>query len=133
LRIIEWLDLSINQHFLFICIQYIHYQKFTKYQRIYRRNISVSNLRSKLPAETFTSVIQSVTIDGPFSVRNSVGNYRRKISVGTYRQNYGQKSFRIKKKRRVADMEVFAGYFFPTESPTDSKRQPVQWRDWFAV
>jgi len=29
---------------------------------------------------------------------------------------------RIKKKRRVADVEVLAGYFLPT----DSKRQPVQ-------
>ena len=45
--------------------------------------------------------------DGPFSIRNSVGNYRRKISVGSYRLkisvgsyrlNYGRKSFRIKKK-----------------------------------
>ena len=30
-----------------------HYQKFAKYQRIYRRNISVDILRSKLPTETF--------------------------------------------------------------------------------
>jgi hypothetical protein len=76
----------------------LHYQKFAKYQRIYRRNIYVGNLRSKLPTETFPSIIQSVTTDGPFSVCNSVGNYRRKLSVGTYRQNYGRKSFRIKKK-----------------------------------
>jgi len=27
----------------------------------------------------------------------------------------------------------FGGLFFPTESLTDSKRQPVQWRDRFAV
>ena len=106
-----------------------HYQKFAKYQRIYRRNISVGNLRSKLPTDTFPSVIQSVTTDGPFSVRNSVGNYRRQFSVGSYRRNYERKSFWIKKKRRVADVEVLAGYFFPT----DSKRQPVQWRDRFAV
>jgi len=26
----------------------------------------------------------------------------------------------------------FGGLFFPTNSPTDSKRQPVQWRDRFA-
>ena len=71
-----------------------YYQKFAKYQRIYRRNISVGNLRSKLPTDTFPSVIQSVTTDGPFSVRNSVGNYRRKFSVGSYRLNYGRKSFR---------------------------------------
>jgi len=75
-----------------------HYQKFAKYQWIYRRNISVGNLRSKLPTDTFPSVIQSVTTDGPFSVRNSVGNYRRKFFVGSYRLNYGRKSFRIKKK-----------------------------------
>ena len=89
-----------------------HYQKFAKYQRIYRRNISVGNLRSKLPTETFPSVIQSVTTDGLFSVCNSVGNYRRKFSIGSYRLNYGRKSFRIKNKRRVADVEVLAGYFF---------------------
>jgi hypothetical protein len=70
-----------------------HYQKFAKYQRIYRRNISVGNLRSKLPTDTFPSVIQSVTTDGPFSVRNSVGNYRRQFSVGSYRRNYERKSF----------------------------------------
>jgi len=29
-----------------------------------------------------------------FSVRNSVSKYRRKISVGIYRLNYGRKSFR---------------------------------------
>ena len=75
-----------------------HYQKFAKYQRIYRQNISVGNLRSKLPTNTFPSVIQSVTTDGLFSVRNSVGNYRRKVFVGSYRLNYGRKSFRIKKK-----------------------------------
>ena len=75
-----------------------YYQKFVKYQRIYRRNISVDNLRSKLPTDTFPSVIQSVTTDGPFSVRNSVSIYRRKFSVGSYRLNYGRKSFRIKKK-----------------------------------
>ena len=43
-----------------------HYQKFAKYQRIYRRNISVGNLSSKLPMDTFPSVIQSVTTDGKF-------------------------------------------------------------------
>jgi len=76
----------------------IHYQKFAKYQRISRRNISVGNLRSELPTDTFPSIIQSVTTDGKFSVRNSVGNYRQKYSVGSYRLNYGRKSFRIKKK-----------------------------------
>jgi hypothetical protein len=30
-----------------------HYQKFAKYQRIYRWNISVGILRSKLPTENF--------------------------------------------------------------------------------
>jgi len=44
----------------------IHYQKFAKYQRIYRRNISVGNLRSELPTETFSSVIQSVTTNEIF-------------------------------------------------------------------
>ena len=101
---------------------FIHYQKFAKYQRLYQRHISVGNLSSKLPTDTFPSVSQSVTTDGPFSVRNSVGNYRRNIFVGTYRLNYGRKMVQIKKKRRVADVEVLAGYFLPT----DSKQQPVQ-------
>jgi hypothetical protein len=30
-----------------------HYQKFAKYQRLYRRNIYVGILRSKLPTTTF--------------------------------------------------------------------------------
>jgi len=60
--------------------------------------MSVGNLRSKLPTDTFPSVIQSVTTDRPFSVCNSVGKYRLKISVGSYRLNYGWKSFQIKKK-----------------------------------
>jgi hypothetical protein len=55
-----------------------HYQKFAKYQWIYRRNMYVGNLRLKLPMNTFPSVIQSVTTDGPL--------------------NYGWKSFWIKKK-----------------------------------
>ena len=93
-----------------------HYQKFAKYQWIYRRNISVGNLRSELQTETFSSV----TTDENFFVRISVSNYRRNYSVGSYRLNYGRKSFRIK-KRRVADVEVLAGHFFPTTSPTDSK------------
>jgi hypothetical protein len=105
--------------------------------------MSVGNLRSKLPTDTFLSVIQSVPTDGNFSVRNSVGNYRRKLSVGSYWLNYERKSFWIKKKQ-VADVEVLAGYFFqrihrriqkdssysdvtgwpfkmPTESPRDLK------------
>jgi len=110
-----------------------HYQKFVKYQRIYRRNISVGNLRLKLPTDTFPSVIQSVTTDEIFSVRNSVGNYRRKVSVGSYRLNYGRKSFRIKKKGGSLTWRFWRVICFSTESPTDSKRQSVQWRDRFAV
>jgi hypothetical protein len=45
---------------------------------------------------------------GNFSVRNSVGKYRRKFSVGIYRLNYGRKSFRR---------------FLPTELRTESVRQ----------
>jgi hypothetical protein len=89
-----------------------HYQKFAKYQRIYRRNISVGNLRSKLPTDTFPSVIQSLTTDGPFSVRNSVGNYRRKISVGIYRLNFERKSFWIKKKRGPLTWRFWPVIFF---------------------
>jgi len=60
--------------------------------------MSVGNLRSKLPMGIFPSVIQSVTIDGKFSVHNSVGNYQRKLSIGSYRLNYGREIFWIKKK-----------------------------------
>ena len=95
--------------------------------------------------DTFSSVIQSQTTDGNFSVRNSVGNSRQKIFVGSYRLNYGRKSFRIKKKR-VAYVEVLAGYFFrrnhrwiqndspysdvtgsPFKLPTDSPRD-LKWQ-----
>jgi hypothetical protein len=105
-----------------------HYQKFAKYQRLYRRNISIGNLRSELPTDTFPSVIQSVTTDGKFSVRNSVGNYRRKYSVGSYRLNYKRKSFRIKKKAGRW-RGGFGGHFFPMTSPTDSKTtaRTVMW------
>jgi len=99
-----------------------HYQKFAKYQRIYRRNICVSNLRSKLSTDTFPFVIQSVTTDGLFSVRNSVGNYRQKFSVGSYWLNYGQKSFWIKKKGGSLTWRFWRVILFST----DSKRQPVQ-------
>ena len=60
--------------------------------------MSIGNLRSKLPMENFPSVIQSVTTNRNFSVWNAVGNYRRKISVGSYRMNYGRTSFQIEKK-----------------------------------
>jgi hypothetical protein len=103
----------------------VHYQKFAKHQWISRRNIFVGNLRSKLPTDTFPSVIQSVTTDGIFSVRNSVGNYRQKVSVGSYRLNYGWKSFRIKKKRRVADVEVLAGYLL-SDGITDGFKTTVR-------
>ena len=60
--------------------------------------MSVGNLRSKLPTATFPSVLQSVTTDRIFFIRTSVGNYRWKVFVGSYRLNYKRKSFRIKKK-----------------------------------
>jgi hypothetical protein len=60
--------------------------------------MSVCNLRSKLPTKNFLSVIQSVTTNKNFSFRNAVGNYRRKIFVGSYRLNYVRTSFRIEKK-----------------------------------
>jgi hypothetical protein len=52
----------------------------------------------KLPTDTFLSVIQSVTTNESFFVRNSVGNYRQNFFVGSYRLNYGRKMVRIKKK-----------------------------------
>jgi hypothetical protein len=84
-----------------------HYQKFAKYQRIYRRNISVGNLRSELPTETFLSVFPSVTTDGNIPSVTTDGITDGKVSE--------------LKKRRVADVEVLAGHFFLTTSPTDSK------------
>jgi len=75
-----------------------HYQKFAKYQRIYRRNIFCRYFEVKITDGHFPSVIQSVKTDENFSVRNSVGKYRRKFSVGIYRLNYERKSFWIKKK-----------------------------------
>jgi len=106
-----------------------HYQKCAKYQRIYKRNISVGNLRSKLPTDTFPSVIQSVTTDGPFSVRTSVGNYRRKISVGSYRLNYGRKSFRIKKKKVGRWRGGFGGLFF-SDGITDGFKTTARTVTW---
>jgi hypothetical protein len=91
--------------------------------------MSVGNLRSKLPTDTFPFVIQSVTTDGIFP------------SVVTDWIMDG-KVFELKKKRRVADVEVLVGYFFrriqnarpysdvtgslfklPTDSPRDLKWQ----------
>jgi hypothetical protein len=68
--------------------------------------------------ENFPSVIPSVTTDGIF--------------VGSYRRNYGQKSFQIK-KRLVADVEVLTGHFFRRHHRRIQKRQPVQWRNRCAV
>ena len=108
--------------------------------------MSVGNLRLKLPTDTFPFVLQSVTTDGPFSVRNSVGNYRRKIFVGSYRLNYGWKSFRIKKRagrwrggfgglfffrrnhRRIQNDSPYSDvtgspFKLPTDSPKDLKWQ----------
>ena len=127
--------------FFFFCKSFISF-KFAKYQRIYRRNISVGNLRSKLLTDTFPSVIQSVTTDELFSVRNSVGNYRRKISVGSYRLNYGRKSFWIKKKGGSLTWRFWRVIFFrriqkdspysdvtssPFKLPTDSPRD-LKWQ-----
>jgi len=104
------LDLIVNQVQGNVCLTNmpdprhlnLHYQKFAKYQRLYRRHISVGNLRSELPTDTFSSVIQSVTTDG--------------------------KVFELK-KRRVADVEVLAGHFFRRHHRRIQKWQPVQWRD----
>ena len=108
--------------------------------------MSVGNLRLKLPTDTFPFVLQSVTTDGPFSVRNSVGNYRRKIFISSYRLNYGRKSFRIKKKggsltwrfwrviffrrnhRRIQNDSPYSDvtgspFKLPTDSPRDLKWQ----------
>jgi len=127
---LEWLDrgcfsqCGINQ-LMTLVLSLVHYQKFAKYQRIYRWNISVGNLRSKLPTDTFPSVIQSVTTNGNFSVCNSVGSV---VTDGITDEKVSEL-----KKRRVADVEVLAGHSFPTTSPTDSKTTPVQWCDRCAV
>jgi len=59
-----------------------HYQKFAKYQRIYRWNIFCRYFEVEITDGHFPSVIQSVKTDENFFVRNSVGKYRRKFSVG---------------------------------------------------
>jgi hypothetical protein len=88
-----------------------HYQKFAKYQRIYRRNIFCRYFEVEITDGQFPSVIQSIKTDANFSFCNSVGTYRRKISVGIYRLNYGRKSFRILKKAGRW-REGFGGFFF---------------------
>ena len=117
IKVWDWSNFPYTSHDLakLINLIWIHYQKFAKYQRIYGRNISIGNLRSKLPTETFPSVIQSVTTDKNFSVRNSVGNYRRKLSIGSFRLNYGRKSFWIKKKGGSLRGWFWRVIFFPTE------------------
>ena len=105
------LDLIVNQVQGKVCLTNmpdprhlnLHYQKFAKYQRLYRRHISVGNLRSELPTDTFPSVIQSVTTDG--------------ITDGKVSEL---------KKRRAADVEVLAGHFFRQHHRRIQKQQPVQ-------
>ena len=104
----------------------IHYQKFAKYQRIYRRNIFCRYFEVEITDGHFPSVIQSVKTDENFSVRNSVCKYRRKNFRRYLPTELRTEKFSNLKKRRVADVEVLAGYFFPTKSPTNSKRLPVQ-------
>jgi len=69
--------------------------------------------------ETFPSVIQSVTTDG--KCLSVVTDWITDRKVSEF------------KKKRVANVEVLEGLFLPTDAPTDSKRQPVQWRDRFAI
>jgi hypothetical protein len=59
----------------------LHYHKFTKYQRIYRRNNFCRYFEVEITDGHFPSVIQSVKTDENFSVRNSVGQYRRTFFV----------------------------------------------------
>ena len=61
--------------------------------------------RKKKTAKTSTSATRLFVKFRNFSVRNSVGKCRRKISVGIYRLNYGRKSFHR---------------FLPTELRTES-------------
>jgi len=51
-----------------------------------------------LLTEYFCRYFEVEITDGQYFVCNSVGNYRRKVSVSTYRLNYGRKSFHRKKK-----------------------------------
>jgi len=67
----------------------------------------------------FSSVIQSVTTDRNF------------LSVVTDWIMDGKVFELLKKAGRWCG--GFGGLYFLTESPTDSKRQPVQWRDRFTV
>jgi hypothetical protein len=76
--------------------------------------MSIGNLRSKLPTDTFLSVIQLVTTDGKFSIRNSV------VSSVVTDCITDEKFFELEKTGRLRG--GFGGLFFPM----DSKRQPVQ-------
>jgi len=75
-----------------------HYQKFAKYQRIYRRNIFCRYFEVEITDGHFPSVIQSVKTDENFSIRNSVGKYRRKFSVGILPTELQTKKFPNLKK-----------------------------------
>jgi hypothetical protein len=92
----------INKQKLVNCIK--HYQKFAKYQRIYRRNISVGILRSKLPTETFPSVVTDWITDG------KVSEFKKK--AGRWRGGFG-------------------GFFFTDGFKTTARTVPVQWCDRF--
>ena len=48
-------------------------------------------LLEKSPAKTFASGTRPFFINSELCVRNLVGNYRRNITVGNYRSNYGCK------------------------------------------
>ena len=85
-----------------------HYQKFAEYQRHYRHNKFVRNLRSQLPTEFFPSVIPPVYTDG----------HIRSVFVDGMTDGI----FRIKKKSGSLTWR-FLRVILPTESPRDSKRQ----------
>jgi len=99
-----------------------HYQKFAKYQRIYRQNIFVGNLRLKLPTETFPSIIQSVTTDEPFFIRNSVFRIKKKGRSLMWR--FWQVIFfwRIQNDSSYSDVTGLP-FKLPTDSPRDLKWQ----------
>ena len=83
-----------------------HYQKFAKYQRIYRRNIFCRYFEVEITDGHFPSVIQSVKTDANFS------EFKKK--AGRWRGGFG-------------------GLFFSDGFKTTARTVPVKWCDRFAV
>ena len=107
-------------------VEMSHYQKFAKYQRIYRRNIFCRYFEVEITDGHFPSVIQSVKTDENFSVRNSVGKYRRKFFVGILPTELRMEKFPNLKKGGSLTWRFWRVIFFRRNHRRIQKRLPVQ-------